>query len=172
MKGILNGLLLASLVGCAQAPPVPLPERVVPRERVVLLPGLDGKSSGAVLISKGGDELLLDQSYAQADAEGEKIKESRSSAEAVQRDYGAVLAMQAMRPQTFTVDFLTQSDSLTAETASILGVVHDAWVKQPESELIVTAYTGNVKGVRIECSKTLCLPRRPWLPSARPLSAA
>ncbi len=29
-----------------------------------------------------------------------------------------------------------------------------------------------MKGVRIEWSKTLCLPRRPWLPRARPLSAA
>ena len=146
MKGILNVLLLACLVGCAEVPSTPSREAVAPRERVVLLPGLDGKSSGAVLISKGGGELLLDQSYAQADAAGEQLTESRSSAEAVQRDYGAVLAMQATRPQTFTVDFRAKSNSLTADTAGILLMVRDAWVKQPASELIVTGYTGNVAG--------------------------
>jgi OOP family OmpA-OmpF porin len=130
------GLALAAmLAGCAQTP-----------ERVILLPGPDGRSGALLVQSTQGTprELLLNQPYAQAESSQGELRPALSSAEAVQRAYAPLLAMQPLRPRSFTVNFRTNSDGLTPETAPVLAEVRNALAGEPVGELIVIGHTDRV----------------------------
>lgn len=138
MRAITTTLLLVSLLAaCAQAP-----------ERVILLPGPDGRSSGALQLQplEGAQSpLLLNQAYAQAElVRGGELRSGLSSAEAVQQAYGPLLAMQPLRPRLFIVNFRTNADGLTPETAPVLAEVRAALATQAAGELIVTGHTDRV----------------------------
>ncbi len=126
------------LAGCAQ----------LPLERVILLPKPDGSGSGAVLVAKraGGQQqqLLLAEPYAQADASESGLNLSRNDAASVRRDYGELLAMQPMRPRIFVVQFASNSNQLTADTAPVLAEVRAALGRQEAGELIVIGHTDSV----------------------------
>jgi OOP family OmpA-OmpF porin len=138
------------LAACAQ----------VPVERVILLPKADGSSSGALLVQarSGSQQLLLAEAYAQADASPAALSLSRSDAGAVQRDYGALLAMQPMRPRIFVVQFASNSNTLTAETAPVLAEVRAALAAQVAGELVVIGHTDRVGS--LEANDKLSLAAR------------
>lgn len=120
----------------------------LPHERVILLPKPDGSGSGAVLVAKraGGQQqqLLLAEPYAQADASESGLNLSRNDAASVRRDYGELLAMQPMRPRIFVVQFASNSNQLTADTAPVLAEVRAALGRQEAGELIVIGHTDSV----------------------------
>jgi len=144
--------LTTLVTGCAQ----------VPTERIVLLPGPDGRSSGAVLVQrKGGAEgadLLLATAYAQADvARDGRLLPSTSDAATVQRDYAALMALQPARPRSFVVNFSSNSNTLTPDTVPVLASAGAALVGLKAGELIVIGHTDRVGTV--EANDRLSLQR-------------
>ena len=125
-------------------------------DRVVLLPQPDGAPS-AVQVSAGSQTLLLNQPYASAELQRGTLRAGRSSAKAVQQDYGALLALQAARPQRFTVQFETNGARLTAEAGSVLDRVRQALATLAVPEVIVTGHTDRVGSV--EANDKLSLQR-------------
>lgn len=149
-----TGLLICAaavlLTACAQTP----------HERVILLPKPDGSGSGAVLVQSidgGQGQLLLAEPYARADASGSKLILSRSDAASVQRDYGALLAMQPPRPRIFLVQFASNANRLTAETLPVLAEVRVALEGQEAGELVVIGHTDSVG--TLEANDKLSLAR-------------
>nr|WP_316642276.1 OmpA family protein [uncultured Roseateles sp.] len=129
--------LVALLSACAKPP-----------ERVILLPGAEGRSGALLVQPQEGARapLLLNQAYAQAEVAGGQLRSGLSSAEAVQRAYGPLLAMQPPRPRSFTVNFRSNADGLTPETAPVLAEVRAALAAQAAGELMVTGHTDRVGG--------------------------
>jgi len=75
-----------------------------------------------------------------------ELRSGLSSAEAVQQTYGPLLAMQPQRPRSFIVNFRTNADGLTPETAPVLAEVRAALAAQAAGELIVIGHTDRVGG--------------------------
>ncbi|MBT9458159.1 MAG: OmpA family protein [Burkholderiaceae bacterium] len=135
MKPLAALVLALLLAACAQLP-----------ERVILLPDAEGRSGALQLQPLEGAQnpLLLNQAYAQADAVRGELRSGLSSAEAVQQAYGPLLAMQPLRPRLFIVNFRSNSDGLTPETATVLAEVRAALAAQAAGELIVIGHTDRV----------------------------
>jgi len=137
MRGAATLLLASLLAACAQLP-----------ERVILLPDAGGRSGALQLQPLEGAQspLLLNQAYAQAEVVRGELRSGLSSAEAVQQTYGPLLAMQPQRPRSFIVNFRTNADGLTPETAPVLAEVRAALAAQAAGELIVIGHTDRVGG--------------------------
>lgn len=127
-----SALLLASLVGCSHV-----------TDRVVLLPQPDGSES-ALSVRRGGQQLLLTQPYAAAEAKGEQLQALAMDAAAVQQRYGAVLALQPPRPQHFVVRFESNGNRLAPDAELVLARMRAALAQLKAPELIVTGHTDAV----------------------------
>jgi outer membrane protein OmpA-like peptidoglycan-associated protein len=136
----LAGLALAALIAGCAAPPPPPPKV---SDRVVLLPQADGRAS-AVQVTADGQTLLLDKAYATAERAGPALRASQTTAEAVSKDYGTLLAQQPARPQRFTVQFEANGAKLNPEAPAVLERVRQALAALPAPEVIVTGHTDRV----------------------------
>ena len=156
MRGSLAGLALLMLCACAPLPPAP-----VVSERVILLPGPDERSSGELHVQDaaagGRPQQLLLGAYAQIERAGSELRRGSSTAQSVQRRYGAVLAMQPMRPRRFVIYFCPCDADLTPEAAQVLKRVLAALAEQPAGELILTGHTDTVGS--LEANERLSLAR-------------
>ena len=110
---------------------------------MVLLPQADGKPS-AVLVSKGNQQLLLNQPYATATVQGAQITPGSSSAGEVAARYGNLLQLQPAAPRVFTVRFEVNSSKLNAEADAVLAQVRQALAGMPAPEVVVTGHTDRV----------------------------
>jgi outer membrane protein OmpA-like peptidoglycan-associated protein len=115
-----------------------------PADRVVLLPGADGKT-GAVSVKTAGGERLLDQAYAAAavDRQG-RIEAVREDEASVRARYGAALGAQPMRPASFVVNFVSGTDELTAESRPVLDQVKTESARRPAAEIVAIGHTDRV----------------------------
>jgi len=127
--------LLLSLSGCA-----PL------SDRVVLLPGPDGRS-GAVLVSTGQEEKVLSEAYADARVAGGRVSMQKTSAGMVRDDYGALLAMQPARPRLFVVHFDAGTSRLTPASRALLAGIRSELATLPAGEAVVIGHTDRVGAV-------------------------
>jgi outer membrane protein OmpA-like peptidoglycan-associated protein len=123
----LSGLLLA---GCVS-------------ERVVLLPSADGHRS-AVVVRDRDSELLLDRPYASIASGGGARQSYQSSPEDVQSRFGAALAAQPMRPNSYVLYFEPGGDILTAESQAELVKMRQEIVKRVAAEVMVIGHTDRV----------------------------
>ena len=114
------------------------------QDRVVLLPGPDGKV-GAVNIKTAGGERLLDQAYAAvvADSRG-GIETVHEDAATVRERFGAALAAQPLRPVSFVVYFVSGTDELTAESRPMLDQAKTEVARRPAAEIVVIGHTDRV----------------------------
>ncbi|WP_374681100.1 OmpA family protein [Accumulibacter sp.] len=130
------GLALSlTLAGCA---PI--------SDRVVLLPGPDGRS-GAVLVSTGQEEKVLSEAYADARVAGGRVSMQKTSAGMVRDDYGALLAMQPARPRLFVVHFDAGTSRLTPESRALLAGIRSELATLPAGEAVVIGHTDRVGAV-------------------------
>ena len=129
-------------------------------ERVVLLPQKDGRPS-AVIVQSANDPakpaVTLAEPYAEARIDGKQVQPGKTDAEAVRRDFGALMDFQPQRPRFFTVNFLSNSNELTPDTAPVLDEVRKALDQIPAGELIVIGHTDSVGPV--EANDALSLKR-------------
>lgn len=122
----------------------PKPAPVLP-DRIVLLPGPDGKL-GAVLVRSAAGEVRLDTAYAAAEvSKAGAIAQQRDDAASVARRFGAVLAAQPPRPASFTVYFATGSATeLTPESQPAMEALKAELARRPAPEITVIGHTDRV----------------------------
>ena len=152
MRAGAAALLLAflALSGCARPapPPAALPPPPPSRDDlVVLLPGQDG-TTGAVSVSEGAAERVLDAPYAAAQIrEPGRIDAEVSSADAVNREFGEALAALPPRPVSFLLYFVEGRDQLTPESQQVLQQVFAEIALRPAPEVVVIGHTDRVGAV-------------------------
>jgi outer membrane protein OmpA-like peptidoglycan-associated protein len=119
-----------------------------PADRVVLLPGADGKV-GAVTVRTAAGERVLDQAYAGAavDRRG-GIETVREDAATVNERFGAALGAQPRRPVSFvlnfTLNFASATDELTPESRPVLDQVIAEVSRRAAAEIVVIGHTDRV----------------------------
>lgn len=110
---------------------------------VVLLPERDGKDT-AVVISQGGAQVPLGQPYAAAHLTSGGPQAYQSSAQEVQRYFGAALAAQPLPPTQFTLYFVEGKDEFTAESKAIIDRVFAEIAQRPVPDVLVIGHTDKV----------------------------
>ena len=151
LRAFPGALLVALLAGCA-SPPAPAPVT----DRVILLPQPDASPS-ALLLSAGGQTLLLSRPYAGAELQGGVLRAVASDAASVQQTYGALLAQQPARPRSFVLPFESNTNRLAAAAEPVLADLRAALANLPAAEVIVTGHTDRVGSV--EANDRLSLAR-------------
>jgi outer membrane protein OmpA-like peptidoglycan-associated protein len=128
-RGLAALVLAATLAACAtQSGPV------------VLLPEQGGRDA-AVTVRQGERTLVLDRPYAAADLTSSGPQATTSSAAEVQARYGAALAAQPMRPTSFTLYFVENTDTLTEASQRTLDGVIAEIARYPVPDIVVVGHT-------------------------------
>lgn len=127
-----TAVLLASLLlaGCV-------------RERIILLPDAQGKV-GKILVSRDGDEALLDSAYGSAEVGALSVSKTQTSEQAVREEFQTQLSGLPPRPLSYTLYFLDDSDELTAESARQAPAILSEISKRPAAEVVVIGHTDRV----------------------------
>jgi OmpA-OmpF porin, OOP family len=106
----------------------------------VVLPNPQG-GSGAITVNEGGQSVLLDQPYATSEERGGKLKETSSSPEQVQQEFGSALAAQPILPKHFTLYFYSDSDRLTPASEQEYKQVFEDIKRRPVYQVEVIGHT-------------------------------
>lgn len=143
---------IALIAWLNREPPPPAPV-----DRVVLLPGPDGKV-GKLVVAGAGGERLLDGAYAGAEigAAGQ-IAAFVDTPEAVRARYGAALDARPPRAQVFRLYFVSGRDELTPESQATVATMKRELAQRPAPELALVGHTDRVGTV--EANDKLSLRR-------------
>lgn len=148
-RALAAGLGLALLAGGCASPQV---------DRVVLLPGREGRPTGGVSVRTPQGERVLDQPLAEARvARDGAITSGTAKADEVQARYGALLAAQPPRARLWTVYFETGSNQMAAGSDATLDEVRQALAGYPGGELVLIGHTDRVG--QVEDNDRLSLQR-------------
>jgi hypothetical protein len=92
------------------------------RSMVVLIPDPDGNVGQVVVTNEGGQQILnqANQSVKVTDRKTPPGKVATLSAEEIQSTFSDALAVQPLRPVTFILYFLQDSNELTDESKAVL----------------------------------------------------
>ena len=114
-------------------------------DRIVLLPGPDGKL-GAVVVRSAAGEARLDTAYAAAEVtRAGAIAQGREDAGSVAKRFSEVLAAQPPRPVSFTVYFVTGSATeLAPESQVVMAGLKAELVRRAAPEITVIGHTDRV----------------------------
>ena len=107
---------------------------------VVLLPEKDGRDT-AVTVSQGERTLVLDRPYAAAALTTAGPQAVAMNAAEVDRLFGAALAAQPVRPRSYTVYFVDQTDVLTDESRRVLDSAIAEIARYPVPDIVVVGHT-------------------------------
>lgn len=107
---------------------------------VVLLPEKDGRDT-AVTVSQGERTLVLDRPYAAAALTTAGPQSVEMNAAEVDRMFGPALAAQPMRPRSYTVYFVDQTDVLTEESRRVLDGAMAEIARYPVPDIVVVGHT-------------------------------
>jgi len=127
-------------------------------DRIILLPGPDGKV-GAVVVETDVGSKVLDQAYAAVDVDAAGTLQSKvESAASVGARYGTVLAAQPRRPESFILKFESGSATeLTRESLQTVKTLENTLSDWPAPEIRVTGHTDTVG--KLETNDRLSLQR-------------
>ena len=116
-----------------------------PQDRVTLLPDNTG-TVGAVFVKTAKGEQLLNTAYASADVSTRGLLSTRLQEETAVRDrYKATLAALPAKPASFTVYFISGSDTaLTPDSLPVLDQLTLALASRPAPEIMVIGHTDRV----------------------------
>lgn len=124
---------LATLLGACTGVP----------ERVILLPDSDGKP-GSITVSNAAGRVTLDQPYAMAIVDHDRVMIAKSDARTIQTRYRSTFAAQPTRPQSFTVYFVQGGDVLTTESQIQIERAVQGVAAFSAAEVIVVGHTDRV----------------------------
>jgi outer membrane protein OmpA-like peptidoglycan-associated protein len=129
---VLGTLVIA---GCAEAP------KVVGTELVAVIPGPKGEV-GAVVVSSGGSQQVLDQAYSarRVNADGSAAP-SRVTPEEVRQSFAATMDTLPGRPATFLLYFQEGKDELTAASRAELDSILAELKRRPAPDIAVIGHT-------------------------------
>lgn len=158
-RAALAGAALVGLAGCCTPP----------SDRVILLPGTAGRATGAVLVTPqaatgaasgaaSAPTVRLDAPYRQVEVGSRGgARESTTTAAAIERGYGRLLAMKPAEAVRWVLEFEPGTDTLTPRSQAELPQVLDAMKSYPVGELVVEGHTDRVGG--LESNDRLSLER-------------
>jgi len=113
----------------------------------VLLPG-KGKT-GALTVTSGGEQRVLDQPYAAARVPRTGSVNARVTTEAeVRRAFGPALAAQPGRPVSFYLYFLADTDEFTPESKQVVNQIFAEIARRPAPEIVIIGHTDRVGSVQ------------------------
>ncbi|HEY2864708.1 MAG TPA: OmpA family protein [Casimicrobiaceae bacterium] len=107
---------------------------------VVLLPDKDGHPS-AVAVKEGDREIVLDRPYAAAKVTPLGPRAYASSAQEVETQFGAALAAQPSRAETFILYFVEGKDELTEESKLDVDKILAEIARRPVPDVLVVGHT-------------------------------
>jgi outer membrane protein OmpA-like peptidoglycan-associated protein len=140
------------LAACAQQPP-----GARTADRVVLLPGSDGKT-GALLVRQGGSEARLDTPYAATGGSADgTLKVTQLDRAQVEAEFGDALSALPPAPLSYTVYFVLGQDELTEESKKELAPVLDDIARRPAPEVAAIGHADQTGPERV--NETLALHR-------------
>ena len=130
MRVLLVSSVLALVSACA------------PLSRVTLLPEADGRATAVQVQGTGGANQVLDQPYAVAAVQRQgSVDREQTTADAVQKQHGALLALPLPQAQRFVLQFEPGTATLTPDSqAQLPGILAQAQAL-PGGELVVVGHT-------------------------------
>lgn len=130
MRVLLVSSVLALVSACA------------PLSRVTLLPEADGRATAVQVQGTGGANQVLDQPYAVAAVQRQgSVDREQTTADAVQKQHGALLALPLLQAQRFVLQFEPGTATLTPDSqAQLPGILAQAQAL-PGGELVVVGHT-------------------------------
>jgi outer membrane protein OmpA-like peptidoglycan-associated protein len=126
--GALVGALL--LAACAQVPVT---------ERVVLLPGKDGRS-GALVVGTSQGEIELSRPYDSVEIRDGRVTQRSAGAEEVQERFRGLLEARPAAPRSFLLHFRLGNAEFTPESASLLQEIQADLAARPAAEILVIGH--------------------------------
>jgi outer membrane protein OmpA-like peptidoglycan-associated protein len=134
--------------GCARSPQVarpPAPPAPPPREDLfVVLPAADGKV-GAITVTHGAQQRVLDTAYGAARIpEKGRLETGRASEQEVREVFGTALDARPLAPTSFTLFFTFGTDELTPDSQRALARVSAEIARRPAAEVVVIGHTDRV----------------------------
>ena len=138
-----------ALAACARVPRVAEPPPPpAPTDLYVLLPSADGHA-GALVVTQGAAERVLDAPYAAARIKSDGTVETGVATEQeVRQVFGEALAALPPRPVSFILYFLEGTDELTPESTQLIRQVFDEIARHPAPEVLVIGHTDRVGSVQ------------------------
>jgi outer membrane protein OmpA-like peptidoglycan-associated protein len=121
-------VLALSLSACAQI-----------SDRVVLLPGPDGRT-GALSVTAAAGEVVLSEPYTGVNVAGSQLTRLKTSPGMVRDAYGQLLAMQPARPRIFVVHFKPGKYVLQPDSQVMLANIVAALANFPAGEAVVIGH--------------------------------
>jgi outer membrane protein OmpA-like peptidoglycan-associated protein len=115
-------------------------------ERVVLLPSQNGRPSAVVVKGKGGEQVI-DRPYASVLNTGSSSERYQASRADISQRFGAALAAQPERPQSYLVYFEEGGDQLTPNSRAEFARIKAELARRPAAEIIVVGHTDRVGSV-------------------------
>lgn len=125
-------VLAAGLAACA-----------TPTETYVLVPDREGKVAPVTVTARAGQSLVLDKPYAAAVGGARSLETATLDKEAVEKQFGDVLAAQPLAPKNFLLYF-AEGDELTAESKLELEKVFAEIAGRPAADIVVVGHTDRV----------------------------
>lgn len=130
MRALLVSSVLALVSACA------------PLSRVTLLPEADGRPTAVQVQASAGATQLLDQPYTVAAVQRHgSVDRVQTTAEAVQKQHGALLAVPLPQAQRFVLQFEPGTATLTPESQAQLPAILAQARALPGGELVVVGHT-------------------------------
>jgi outer membrane protein OmpA-like peptidoglycan-associated protein len=130
MRALLVSSVLALVSACS------------PLSRVTLLPQVDGRATAVQVEGATGGSQLLDQPYAMAAVQRQgRVDREQTTAEAVQKQHGALLALPLPQAQRFVLQFEPGTATLTPESQAQLPTIVAQARALPGGELVVVGHT-------------------------------
>lgn len=116
------------------------------QDRVTLLPGADGGSSGtvAVLAEDGSSVALINEPYQVGHVRGDYVSSHTASAEDVQQDYGELIGALPTAPSIYVLYFEEGTVTLTSASEPKLDELLADVAVRPGAEVQVTGHTDTV----------------------------
>jgi outer membrane protein OmpA-like peptidoglycan-associated protein len=149
LLAVLAAVGTLALAACARVPRVaePLPPPA-PADLYVLLPPADGHA-GALVVTQGGTDRVLDAPYAAARIKSDGTVETGVATELeVKQVFGDALAALPPRPASFVLYFREGTDELTPESQQLVRQVFDEIARHPAPEVLVIGHTDRVGSVQ------------------------
>lgn len=116
------------------------------QDRVTLLPGADGGSSGtvAVLSEDGASVALINEPYQVGHVRGDYVATRTASAEEVEQEYGDLIRTLPAEPATYILYFEEGTTELTQRSAPEMKKLLADVAERPGAEVQVTGHTDTV----------------------------
>lgn len=147
---------LTGFITLAMAVALAWPRAEVAQQRIVLLPSADGSNS-AVVVQGADGERLLNTPYAGLEVMAAGSTQAVTFTESeVRARYAPVLETQPPRPTSFSLYFVSGSDSqLTSESAQTLSGLQSFLQSRPAPEVTVIGHTDRTGSVAINDALSL-----------------